>query len=82
MIGTSALKMEAACSYETLVSTELLSHDNRQVEGRVYNHNNRRVEGRLQNVAIMVVRAKEIRLERREQNKQVLDIYLITNTLI
>jgi hypothetical protein len=69
--------MEAACSSETLVSAELRSHDNGQVEGRLYGHNNRWVEGRLQYVVIMTVRAKEIRLESREQSKQVFDVYLI-----
>jgi hypothetical protein len=57
--------MGAACYFETYLPTMLHSHDNRQVEGH------------LQYVAIMLVRAKEIRLERRKQNKQILDIYLI-----
>jgi hypothetical protein len=69
--------MEAACYMETYLLTVLLSHDKRQVEWRLYSHNNRRVEWRLQYVAVMLERAKEIRLERRKPNKQVPDIYLI-----
>jgi len=69
--------MEAACYFGTDLPTALHSHDNRQFDGHLYSHGNRRVEWRLQYVAVMLVRAKEIRLERRKQNKQVLDIYRI-----
>jgi hypothetical protein len=69
--------MEEACYLETYLPTVLHSHDNREVEGHLYGHSNRRVEWHLQYVAIMLIRTKEIRLERRKQSKRVLDIYLI-----